>query len=149
MLRILKKFLLAVLSVLIVGMFPIHIMRIGIKGTSYVEKKVTFDFSQTPQCLYAFDRFSQGKDYDKLTIYKIESNIAEFEKHLQDSGWFLLPLTDNIRNHQLCSLSFDTNMIDMLSCSNGYWRWDEKFNELIIYDADEHTIYIRNASVLY
>lgn len=143
-----KKYLLVVFSVLIVGMLPMIMMLMNGEGTSYVERKVSFDFSLMPSCLYEFDRFSQGKDYDKLTIFKIRSNIVEFENHLHKSGWHLLPLSDHILNHPLCNVSFDANMIDMLSSSNGYWHRDEKFDELIVYDADEHMIYIRNASVL-
>ncbi len=143
-----KKHLLIAISVLIVGMLPMIMMLMSGEGTSYVERKVSFDFSLTPPCVYEFDRFSQGKDYDKITIFEIKSNIVEFQNHLHKSGWYLLPLSDDILNHPLCNVSFDANMIDMLSSSNGYWYWDERFDELIVYDADEHMIYIRNASVL-
>lgn len=135
-----KKYLLVVFSVFIVGLLPMIMMLMNGGGTSYVERKVSF--SLMPSCLYEFDRFSQGKGCDGLTIFEIDSNIMEFENHLHKSGWHLLPLSDHILNHPICNVSFDANMIDMLSSSNGYWHWDENFDELIVYDADEHMIYI-------
>lgn len=143
-----KKHLFVVFLLLIIIMLPMIMILMNGGRTSYLERKVSFDFSLTPSCLYEYDRFSQGKDYDKLTIFEIDSNIVEFENYLHKTGWHLLPLSDDVLNHPLCDASFDTNMINMLSSSNGYWHWDEKFDELIVYDADEHRLYIRNASVL-
>ncbi len=141
-----KRLLVALLLVLIVALLPM--IKMAIEGTSYVERIVSFRFSKRPQCTYAFDRFDEGKDYDVLKIYEIGTNIMEFEEYIRDSGWNPLPLAEDVLSHPLCKVSFDTNMNDMLSCTNGYWRWDEKLNELIIYDADKHIIYIRKASVI-
>lgn len=126
------------------------IMHVMLNGgiSSYVEREVSFKFSQSPKCLYSFDGYSQGKDYDKLVIYKIDSDIERFEKHLYDENWHTLPLAHEVLNHPLCNLTFDVNMKEMLNCTNGYWYWNEKFKELIIYDAVSHKIFIRKASVL-
>lgn len=124
-----------------------HIMLNGGVST-YVERAVAFKFSQNPKRLYAFDGFSEGMDYDVLKIYQIDSDIERFEKHLRDENWHTLPLTNEILNHPLCSLSFDVNMKEMLSCTNGYWYWDEEFEDLMVYDAENHKIFIRRASVL-
>lgn len=116
--------------------------------SSYLEREVSFRFSQKPKCLYSFDGYSQGKDYDKLVIYKIDSDIERFEERLCNENWHILPLTNEVLNHPLCSLSFDVNMKEMLNCVTGYWCWDEKYNKIIVYDTESHKVFIRKASVL-
>jgi len=43
---------------------------------------------------------------------------------------------------------FDTHIDDMLACSEGYWHWDEKFHDLMVYDAQTCLLYIRRCSFL-
>lgn len=141
-----KRLLVILLLGLIVALLPM--IKMAIEGTSYVEWIVSFRFSQRPQCTYAYDLYDEGRDYDLLKIYKISTDISEFEEYIRGSGWKPLPLAEDVLSHPLCKVSFDPNMNDMLSCTNGYWRWNEKFHELIIYDADKHIIYIRKASIV-
>ena len=41
---------------------------------------------------------------------------------------------------------FDTHIDDMLACSEGYWHWDEKFHDLMVYDTQTCLLYIRRCS---
>ena len=34
----------------------------------------------------------------------------------------------------------------MLACSDGYWHWDSKFHDLMVYDAQTCILYIRRCS---
>ena len=50
--------------------------------------------------------------------------------------------------HPLLAERFDTHIDDMLACSEGYWHWDEKFHDLMVYDTQTCLLYIRRCSFL-
>ena len=148
-----KKRLLAAIFVSLAILALMHLPTVirmgGIRQATSLEQTVSFLFSQAPKCTYSLDRFTEGRDYDKLMIFTISSNIPEFEAYVRQSGWEPLPLADDIRSHPLCKDSFDGNMQAMLRCGNGYYRWKGKSKELVVYDAEQQLVYIRKASVIH
>ena len=72
-----------------------------------------------------------------------------FLRFLETSAdWNPLPLTPDMLAQPLLAERFDTHIDDMLTCSEGYWHWDEKFHDLMVYDAQTCLLYIRRCSFL-
>ena len=101
----------------------------------YVERFIPYAFVQSPSRVYRHDEIDEGKDYNVISVYA-------------SADWNPLPLTPDIWIHPLLAERFDTHIDDMLACSDGYWHWDSKFHDLMVYDAQTCLLYIRRCSFL-
>ena len=131
------------IMIIIVAVLPMTM-----EHTSYVERSIEFSFSEPAIQIYSFDKIGEGREWDRLEVYKITSDFADFEKHLQSNGWNVLPLPEDIVNLPLCEASFDGYMDKLLSCNQGYWYCDGDCCKLMVYDIDSHIIYIRRSTLV-
>ena len=99
----------------------------------YVERFIPYAFVQSPSRVYRHDEIDEGKDYNVISVYAVSADA--------DGEGFLRFLETSAER-------FDTHIDDMLACSDGYWHWDSKFHDLMVYDAQTCLLYIRRCSFL-
>ena len=121
-----KAFALSLLILFLVSLWD--------KPEGYVERFIPYAFVQSPSRVYRHDEIDEGKDYNVISVYAVSADAdgEGFLRFLKTSAdWNPLPLTP-----------------DMLACSEGYWHWDEKFHDLMVYDTQTCLLYIRRCSFL-
>lgn len=117
----------------------------------YVERFIPYAFVQSPSRVYRHDEIDEGKDYNVISVYAVSADAdgEGFLRFLETSAdWNPLPLTSDMLAQPLLAERFDTHIDDMLACSDGYWHWDSKFHDLMVYDAQTCLLYIRRCSFL-
>lgn len=125
------------------------VMLFSPRPKSYVEVRTSYDFAQDPPCIYKYNAVDHGKDYNVIYVFSIDSDADGFQSYLENStAWNRLPITSEILEYPLLDRSFDKQVNNMLNCTHGYWYWDERFHDFMVYDIENHLLYIRRASIL-
>ena len=138
-----KAFALSLLILFLVSLWD--------KPEGYVERFIPYAFVQSPSRVYRHDEIDEGKDYNVISVYAVSADAdgEGFLRFLETSAdWNPLPLTPDMLAQPLLAECFDTHIDDMLACSEGYWHWDEKFHDLMVYDTQTCLLYIRRCSFL-
>ena len=141
----------AVFKVFALSLLILFLFSLWNRPEGYVERFIPYAFVQSPSCVYRHDEINEGKDYNIISVYAVSSDTdgEGFLRFLNRSAdWNPLPLTPDIWIHPLLAERCDTHIDDMLACSDGYWHWDSKFHDLMVYDAQTCLLYIRRCSFL-
>lgn len=141
----------AVFKVFALSLVILFLFSLLDKPEGYVERFIPYAFVQSPSRVYRHDEINEGKDYDVISVYAVSSDTdgEDFLRFLESSAdWNPLPLTPDILTQPLLAERFDTHIDDMLACSGGYWHWDSKFHDLMVYDTQACLLYIRRCSFL-